>query len=194
MSERLHRQSLPQFHLRSEYDIDRSGALCEPAVGALEDLLRHREVLISYSADSDKVRRQLALLYVLDPRFSHDDGLEVEDSIEYQVRRQPLLTELDVTIEEYRRGPLQQMASLTIKEFIDESQSPFFTEYNFETFKGGSVQSLLTTNNIDQGIGLHAEPMTAYDFKNMLYRVEETAQIIQNVAEADKLDKIRRGL
>jgi hypothetical protein len=178
MSERLIRPNTPHYELRSEYDVAHGARLHGLALEGFEDVMTHRDGLVTCYADKEMTRRQLSLFYV-------DDGRIDEDEIVYSnfeiatLQREPIIVEALVTVDEYRTGPRIKLAQLSLKEYVGNADSPLLEEYHLEVFKGGGTSALLTTKSLEDDRNYEERLMTQYDYTKLLYRIEETAENMQ---------------
>ncbi len=185
MSERLIRSDIPHYELRAEYDVAHGARLHGLALEGFEDVLAHREGLITCYADEEMTRRQLSLFYV-------DDGRIDEDEIVYSnfeiatLQREPIIVEALVTVEEYRRGPRVKLAQLSLKEYVGNADAPLLEEYHLEAFKGGGSSALLTTKSLEDDRHYEERAMSQYDYTKLLYRIEETAEKMQILSEVER--------
>lgn len=182
MSERPIRPDFPEYELRPEYFSGRNAEFHEPAIEAIEDLIQYQPGMISYTASEEAVRREVELFYS-NYEQQEEDEIIFSDFSRLQVLRAPVSTEVHAVFEEYRHGSLRRMASLALKEFVADSIYPFITEYHLESYAGGGAQTLLTTTDVIRGQGVEARRMVPYDFKQLLYRVDETARAIEVATE-----------
>ena len=181
MAERLEHHPLYNGD-RYEYDTRRNGLLFEPAIEAIEELLTHREGVASHSFHDGISTHSLNMYGAHDSIDAHDEII-YSDLTRTWIERNPMSTEAQIVLEDYREGPLERMASLCIREFIGNSPYPLFWQYQFEVY-GRDVQvASLTTNNVLEKQGAVTQPMTPYEYQAFASDVERVALSIQQMVE-----------
>lgn len=175
MSELPIRPSFLSYEHRPEYDGQRTVGLYTQALESFEELAQQSDELglLSYAMRDGIVRRQLDV-------YQFDDGIRSEDEVLFsdfttlQLQRAPMHSESQLIIEDYRTGPLRQMARLTLRDFVADSPYPFINEYQLETYSGGGAQALISTTNVIRGEGLDTRNMTPYDFQQLARQTTST--------------------
>lgn len=93
----------------------------------------------------------------------------------------PILAEVQASIEDYRVGPLKQLAKFTIKKFAIDTPKPLTHEYHLESFTGGGFQCLVSTLDAMKAGGADIRRMQSNDFKNLLQEINRTVEL-ENLA------------
>jgi len=153
--------------IRPEYDTSKNAGLYEPALTSLEDLMSVGEHIgfVSESSHDGAARRQMDMYRSEDSADEY--AVLFSDFTTVSLERAPVQTEAQLVLESYRTGPLQHMARMSVRAFVANSPYPFISEYQLETYVGGSVQALVSTTDVVQGEGLEARRMVPYDFDQL---------------------------